>query len=302
MRISSIVYTFGQGIKNIWRNKLFSLASIATMTACIFLFGLFFAIVVNFEHIVKSAEEGVAITVFFEEAASQETIDAIGVDIAKQVEVLEVKFVSGEEAWNAYKDKYFSDMPELAEGFEEDNPLAQSSNYEVYVKNIEDQNFLVDYISGLEGVRKVNQSEHAANALTTFNTLIGYISVGIISILLLVSIFLISNTVAVGVTVRKEEISIMKLIGAKDGFVRAPFLIEGMLIGFIGSVIPLAILYIMYQRVVSYVLEKFILLTGFLKFLSVGEVFWILLPVSIILGLGIGFIGSMITIRKHLRV
>ncbi len=95
------------------------------------------------------------------------------------------------------------------------------------MQDIEDQGSLVEYISTLDGVRKVNQSEAAANALTTFNVLVGYISIAIIGVLLLVSIFLISNTVTVGITVRKEEIAIMKLIGARDGFVRAPFLIEG---------------------------------------------------------------------------
>lgn len=302
MSLSGIGYTFGQGVKNILRNKLFSLASIATMTACIFLFGLFFAIVTNFEYIVKSAEEGVAITVFFEDEIEQAGIDQIGENIKSRAEVSEVRYISEEQAWENYKEKYFKDNPELAEGFAEDNPLVDSASYEVYVTNIEEQNDLVEYISGLEGVRKVNQSENAANALSTFNTLIGYVSIAIIVVLLFVSVFLISNTVAVGVAVRKEEISIMKLIGAQDRFVRAPFLIEGMLIGLIGSVIPLAILYFVYSRVVSYVLAQYTLLTGFLKFLPVNEVFQVLIPVAVVLGLGIGFVGSMITIRKHLKV
>lgn len=302
MRLSGIGYAFQQGLKNVMRNKLFSLASVATMTACIFLFGLFYSIVTNFEYIVRSAEEGVAITVFFEDGIEQANIDKIGEQISDRPEVSQVNFISEEEAWQNYKDKYFKDNPELAEGFQEDNPLAGSASYEVYVENIEDQNDLVEYIGGISGVRKVNQSETAANALTTFNTLVGYISIAIIGVLLLVSVFLISNTVAVGVTVRKEEISIMKLIGARDGFVRAPFLIEGMLIGLVGSVIPLIFLYIVYRRVVEYVLNNYTLLTGFMKFLSVNEVFRTLVPVSVLLGLGIGFLGSVITIRKHLKV
>lgn len=164
MRLSSIGYTFRQGIKNIFRNKWFSLASVATMTACIFLFGLFYSIVTNFEYIVKEAEEGVAVTVFFDDGISQEQIDAIGRQILERPEVSDVKYVSAQEAWENYKEKYFQDNPELAEGFEEDNPLAQSSSYEVYVQDIEDQGSLVEYISTLDGVRKVNQSEAAANA------------------------------------------------------------------------------------------------------------------------------------------
>lgn len=302
MRISSISYVLKQGMKNISRNKWFSLASVATMTACIFMFGLFYSIVTNFEYIVKSAEEGVAITVFFEEGASQETIDTIGGHIKERPEVSRVIYVSAEEAWETYKEKYFKDAGELAEGFAEDNPLADSANYEVYMDEVETQEDLVAYINTLDGVRKVNQSEAAANTLSTFNVLVGYISIAIIAILLAVSIFLISNTVTVGITVRKEEISIMKLIGARDGFVRAPFLVEGMLIGLAGSLVPLLVLYVVYQKVIGYVMSRFDLLAGFLKFLPTAEVFRILIPVSVLLGLGIGFLGSYITVKKHLRV
>lgn len=302
MRISSIGYTIKQGLKNIFRNKWFSLASVATMTACIFLFGLFYAIVTNFNYMVKAAEEGVAVTVFFEDGASQETIDQIGEAIRQRPEVSSIHFVSAEEAWETYKDKYFQGNEELAEGFADDNPLANSANYEVYMENIEDQTELVEYINGLEGVRKVNQSEKAANTLSTFNVLLGYISVAIIVILLLVSVFLISNTVTIGVTVRGEEIAIMKLIGAKDGFVRAPFLIEGVLIGLAGCAVPLVVLYFVYERVVRYVMERFSLLAGFLQFLPTREVFATLVPVSLALGMGIGFLGSFITVKKHLRV
>ncbi len=302
MRISSIGYTLKQGMKNIFRNKWFSLASVATMTACIFLFGLFYAIVVNFNYIVKSAEEGVAVTVFFDEGATQEMIDQIGKAIEQRPEVARIHFVSAQEAWDSYKDKYFQGDGELAEGFEEDNPLANSANYQVYMKNVEDQGELVDYIKDLEGVRKVNQSEKAANTLSTFNILIGYVSVAIIAILLCVSVFLISNTVTIGITVRGEEIAIMKLIGAKDGFVRAPFLIEGVLIGLAGCAVPLVVLYVVYERVVRYVMERFSLLAGFLQFLPTREVFTTLIPVSLALGMGIGFLGSFITVKKHLRV
>lgn len=302
MGISSIGYVLKQGLKNIWHNKWFSLASLATMTACIFLFGLFYTIVTNFVHIVKSAEEGVAVTVLFDDGISMEMVETIGLQIEERPEVTKINYISAEEAWENFKEQYFADSPELAEGFQEDNPLADSASYEVFMDDIESQSVLVDYIESLGGVRKVNQSKAAANTLSTFNILVGYISVAIILILLLVTVFLISNTVTVGISVRKEEIGIMKLIGARDGFVRAPFLIEGALIGIAGSLIPLFILYYVYQHTVRYVLNHFTLLTGFLQFLSTKEIFDILIPVSILLGFGIGFMGSFITVHKHLRV
>ena len=281
---------------------MFSLASIATIGACVFLFGLFFAIVINFQYIVKNVEENVAITVFFEKEADQATIDAIGEQIKSRPEVSVVNYVSAEEAWNNFKENYFEGSEEASEGFKDDNPLANSASYEVFVHRIENQNDLVEYIEGLSGVKTVNQSQNAANTLENINTIVGYVSLAIILILLLVGIFLISNTISVGIAVRREEIGIMKLIGATNGFVRAPFIIEGMLIGLIGAAIPLVALYFMYNRVVEYILIRFSMLTDIIRFMNVNQVFEILIPVGLALGMGIGFVGSAFTIRKHLKV
>lgn len=302
MRISTFGYSMKQGVKNIGRNKMFSIASIATMSACIFLFGLFYSIVVNFNYIVEKAEEGVAITVFFEDDTTQAEKDQIGEQLKKADGVLEVNYVSADEAWNKFKDDYFGESGDLAEGFKNDNPLANSDNYEVYMADVSKQKAVVSFAEGLEGVRKVNKSDVVAKTLTSVNKLVGYVSVAIIAILLAVSIFLISNTVTMGITVRREEIAIMKYIGAKDGFVRAPFVIEGLIIGAVGAVIPLVLLYFMYDKAVSYIMTKFSLLNNIVDFLPVMNVYKTLLPVGVALGVGIGFVGSFFTIRKHLKV
>lgn len=302
MRISTIGYQTKQGFKNIGRNKMFSIASIATMAACIFLFGIFFSIVTNFRYMVQKAEEGVAITVFFDEEATGAQIKKIGDELKSQDGVLKVNFVSADEAWDSFKDEYFGDAKELADGFKDDNPLSGSDNYEVYMSDVSKQKDVVSYAEKLDGVSKVNKSDVVAKTLTSVNRLIYYVSIVLIGILLAVSIFLISNTVTMGITVRREEIAIMKYIGAKDGFVRAPFIIEGLVIGLIGAVIPLVILYFVYDKAVAYVMTKFSLLNNIIEFLPVTTVYRTLLPVGLILGVGIGFIGSAFTIRKHLRV
>lgn len=302
MRISTIGYQTKQGFKNIGRNKMFSIASIATMAACIFLFGIFFSIVTNFRYMVQKAEEGVAITVFFDEEATDAQIKKIGDELKSQGGVLKVNFVSADEAWDSFKDEYFGDAKELADGFKDDNPLSGSDNYEVYMSDVSKQKDVVSYAEKLDGVSKVNKSDVVAKTLTSVNRLIYYVSIVLIGILLAVSIFLISNTVTMGITVRREEIAIMKYIGAKDGFVRAPFIIEGLVIGLIGAVIPLVILYFVYDKAVAYVMTKFRLLNNIIEFLPVTTVYRTLLPVGLILGVGIGFIGSAFTIRKHLRV
>ena len=296
---------------------MFSLASIATMSACIFLFGLFFSILVNFQYIIRTAEEGVAITVFFDEDATDEQKEEIGEQLENHEGVAEVRYVSADEAWEEFQKEYFGDNPELAEGFKDDNPLASSDNYEVYMETMdnddqslvarsrslsETQNELVDFAENLDGVRDVNKSDVVANTLSSVNTLVAIVSIAIIIILLGVSIFLISNTVTMGITVRKEEIAIMKYIGAKDFVVRSPFVIEGLIIGVFGAAIPLTLLYFLYDRAVEYIMTKFQILQNIIDFLPVGTVYQILLPIGLAMGIGIGFLGSFFTVRKHLKV
>ncbi|MCI6638233.1 MAG: permease-like cell division protein FtsX [Bilifractor sp.] len=306
MKIRSIFYNAGQGAKNIVRNKMFSLASIATMSACIFIFGVFFSIVLNFSYILRNVETNVGITVFFNEDVDQAGIDRIGSEISSQTDMVkEMRYVSADEAWESFSAKYFGGNEEAAEGWRNnnDNPLANSAHFEVYPNNIEQQDKLVSYIQGLDGVRQVNQSEQASTTLSTMNRLIATISIIIILVLLVVSAFLINNTVTVGINVRKEEIAIQKLIGATNAFVRLPFILEGILIGLIGAAIPLVIIYFVYNKAVSYILSRFSVLSSFMNgLLPVNSVYRILLPVGLILGVGIALIGSLAAIHKHLKV
>ena len=298
---STIWYTLKQGVKNIKRNWMFSLASIITMAACIFLVGVFYSLVTNVDNIAHKVEQEVPITVFFDEGTTDEQMQEVGNLIQARPEVERVEFESGDQAWQNFKDKYFQGS-DAADGFKDDNPLVNSSNYQVYLNQIEKQTELVNYIQSLEHVREVNQSEQAANTLGSFNKLVSYASIIIIAILLLISIFLISNTVSVGISVRKEEIGIMKYIGATDAFVRAPFVLEGMVLGVIGAAIPLAALYFLYNTAVEFILTKFNVLTGVVDFIPVWQIYQVLLPIGLLLGIGIGFIGSIWTTRKHLRV
>ena len=300
MRVSTIKYTVQQGLRNIAKNKMFSIASVATMVACIFLFGVFYSLIANVQGVMKSVEESMAIIVYFDEDATQKQIDAIEKKLSEREDVLEVKYVSGDEAWEQFQKDYFGEDSEMAEGGTE-NPLEDSDNFDVYLKTIDSQEEVVEYAKGLKGVRKVKDSPEAANTLKNISVLLTTVSAVITSILLIVAIFLISNTVSMGITIRREEIAIMKYIGAKDSFVRAPFMFEGLLIGLVGAIIPLILLYFAYEKAVQYVMGKFSVLTTFIDFLPVSEVYRTLLPVGLALGVGIGFVGSIFTIRKHLK-
>ncbi len=302
MKISTLWYCFLQGLKNIKRNLLFSLASIGTIVACLFLFGIFYAIVVNFEVIMHQMEESVAITVFFEPGISQEQIDAIGEEIRVRPEVNTMDYTSPEEAWAEYSLKIYDDPEMVSQAFGTDNPLKDYATYDITLKNVEDQTEFVKFLEGLEGVRLVKNSQVTAATWASINSLVGYASVGVIVILLLVSIFLISNTITIGITIRKEEIAIMKLIGATDFFVRTPFIVEGVTIGLAGSAVPCVLLYFMYGMVMEFMVKNFSILFSWLTFLPRNEVFHTLIPVCLLIGIGIGFIGSIVTTRKHLKV
>ena len=302
MKIRSLGYNIKQGFRNIVRNKMFSLASVATITACIFLFGVFYSIVVNIQYMVDKSQETLCVTVFFEEGLTPADKTELSYLIGARTEVSRIEYISAEEAWETYKHEYFGDNIGLAEGFKDDNPLVNSDSYKIYLNDAKSQTTLVKYLENLDGIRKVNKSDIMANSISNVAMLVGYASAVIIILLLAVAIFLIANTIVIGISVRKDEISIMKLIGATDAFVNAPFIVEGLVIGLVGSLVPLLILFFLYDKVIGFILSNFNGLGNILTFMSVGQVYVTLLPIAIALGLGIGLIGSVIALRKHTNV
>ena len=236
MRINTFWYCLKQGIINICRNILFSLASIATISACIFLFCLFFALVANINYGTRMAENTVGISVFFDESLSQEEIETIGQEIGTWREVREMRFTSAEEAWDTFKEVYFEGEEELAAGFEEDNPLAGSASYEIFLHDIGDQEEIAGRLEAMEGVRRVRYSSSLVEGFTNAGRMIGLVSAMIIAILLAVAVFLISNTISVAAAFRRRENEIMRYIGATNFMIRAPFVVEGMLLGLLGAV------------------------------------------------------------------
>lgn len=300
--MSTLWYGLKQGVKSIFQNKIFSLAAIGTITACLFLLGVFYSLFSNFQHMVHNAESTVAIIVFFDENVSQQQIEVIGTEISACKDVEKVEFISAEQAWERFQQDMLNDTQELLDTFGNDNPLEGSASYEVYLNDISQQPELVKFISNLNGVRKVNGSENTTDSFASFNMLVGYVSVTIIGLLILVSVFLISSAVAMGINVRKDEIAIMKLIGATDLFVRLPFLVEGVVMGLIGAAIPLCLLWIMYEKVISFIVSHFSTLSEWLIFIEAKEEFAVLVPLCLGVGVGIGLLGSASSVRKHLHV
>ena len=299
MRINTLRYTLKEGFKGLFRNGWYTLASVATISACLFLLGIFMAIMMNFQHIVDNVQKGVAVTTFFVKGTAEEEILALKGQLEQRGEVDRIVYISAEQAWADFSADI--NMSEYMDGFPE-NPLADSANLEIYINDASKQADLVTYLESVEIVRRINKSELAATTLSGMDSLVSVATVGIIGILLMVSIFLISNTITVGISMRKEEINIMKYIGATDFFVRFPFIIQGVLIGLIGAAIPLTAIYYLYNSAIVAVMGYFPSLTSLLGFLSVEAVYHYLLPLSLGVGVGIGYFGSYFTCKKHLNV
>ncbi len=307
--MSTMLYCLRQGLSNLRRNILFTAASAATIAACIFLFCLFYSIVMNVQHIAYQAETTIGITVFFNESATMEEKEAVRREIEEHGGVREIVYKSADEAWESFKNDYFGEhAEELAAAFADDNPLAQSDSFEIFLENIEDQEDEVRYIRSFDIVREVNYANSVVSALRSLNRVIYAVSLAIIVILFAISVFLISNTISLAAHFRKRENEIMKLIGATNFMIRAPFVVEGTVIGLIGALIPLILIRLIYGKAEMYVADR-IQNTGSLsalrdvaQLLPFGRVYPMMALAGLVLGVGMGFVVSFFTIRKHLKV
>ena len=299
-RMSTVVYSIGQGGKNLRRNRMFSLASIGTMAACLFLFGIFYFLLQNLQYAIKGAETNVGVTVFFDEGTDVVRIAQIREEIEKRSEVAYVNYISAEEAWERYRETSLSE--EQAKSFGEDNPLENSASLVVHTRVVTAQDAVVRYIVSIPQVRLVNDSKELADMLSSINRAVSIVTTVIIAILAAVAVFLISTTISTGVSIRAQEISIMKLIGATDFFIEAPYFVEGILLGAIGAVIPLVLLNVIYRRISGYITERLVSVLGRgTMLLDSGQVFATLIPLSLAIGIGIGALGTWVTLKKQLR-
>ncbi len=301
MKARTIFYLIGQGITNIFKNRLMSVAAITTITACIFVLSIFYIVGSNIAYMLDSVETNLGITVFFEYDTPEARILEIKQLLEVRSEVHEIQYISPEDAWESFKDSYFKGKEDQLAGFEGDNPLKDSSSLVIYFDDLDTQKGLATYVESLPDVRYIRQSEQVVDIMQSFNHLVRYSSLVLVLILVIISVFLISNTVRLGISTRKQEIEIMKYIGARDSFISGPFVIEGILIGLLGTIIPLAVIYYFYDRATLGLIRQFDLLNSFLVFRDLGEIYVTLVPITACIGVLIGLIGSRLTIGRYLR-
>ena len=299
VKIRTLFYCLKQGFRGAWKNRVYSLASAGTITACLLLLGIFYFVIANFNHAMESAESLVGFTVFFEESTTEERMLEIQEEIRLRSDVANVRYISAEEAWELYKTESLNE--ELTATFGSDNPLIDSASLEVALSDVSRQKAVVDFVKSIPDVRKVNHSESIAESFQGIKTLLWIISIGLIVILVAIAIFLIRTTISTGISVRREEISIMSIIGATDFFIRAPFVVEGALIGILGSFLPVGILYVVYGEIVRTLKEQFESVFTTMNFIDRTEIMQRFVPLALIFSLGLGIIASSLTAKRQIR-
>ena len=302
MRIKTLWYCLIEGIKNLFKNRLMSLASILTIVASLFIVSIFYCITVNLNYTLDEFEHNIGIAIFFEDNVTENEMLTLKTQLEAREEVYQVTYISEEDAWNEFKGDYFEGREELLDGFDDDNPLAGSASLQVLFEDISRQDHLIRLLESEVIVRHVKEAREVAAIVENFNDLVAYISLALIVILSIISLFIISNTIRLGIALRKREINIMRYIGAKTLMIRGPFIVEGALIGLIGASIPLLAISYFYNQVVQSIITQFYLLKDFLVFIPVEELMVQLTPIMLISGASLGVIGSRFTIGRYLKV
>ena len=297
MKLTSFNHFIGEGFEGVFKNKSMAFASIATTAVCILMLGIAFLTMKNIEFNVENIETDINITVFLDEKMTEEQIQVFRGIVSKISEIESIDYISKDEAL-----KRFVAETGLPEELASDLVGALRASFEIKLRNNKDEQSVIDVLSQMEQIVKINTPREAMKLLIDLKNFIQATSIAIISILVVVGVILIGNTIQLTVYIRRNEIKIMKYIGATDWFVRWPFIIEGLFIGFFGTIIPLIILFFAYNffvnifnQAVSIDSEKLI------DFMPIMDVYQELVPIALILGLGMGIVGSMIIIRRHLR-
>lgn len=298
MKIKTFKYTFGESFKNIWRNGVMSVASMTSVAASLIILGLVFVLIVNLNSITQGAQEQYdSIQVYIADGLSEVEIKALGDQMSKLDSVKGVRYETKEEALKKMQDSW-QENAYLLDGLE-DNPLPNS--FEVRFSNLNAVPDVAEQIKGYDGVEDVKYYRDIIEKMTNIATMIRNLGLVVIFALLFLSTFIINNTIKLAVNARRREINIMKYVGATNWFVRWPFFIEGTLLGLIGALLALSIVLVLYQYVYGIMTNQFYALIA-AYIVSPAVIFQDLLTIFVIVGMGIGALGSLMSMRKYLNV
>lgn len=302
MRYSIFGYLIGEGFRNVLKNKKSTIASLVIMCATMFIFGIFFLVGENVNHITKTIEEQQGMEVFIYDEATEAQTTELGNQIRNMNYVNTVTYKTKEEALDQMK-RMFKDRKGYLATYEGEGNNPFKASYVVTLTDLTKLEEVQNQIATSEIVANIQTRPDTVNALIQITDGIKLITGIILVILIFISIFIITNTIKLTVHARRKEISIMKYVGATNSFIRWPFMVEGMLIGLIAAIISLLLLGWAYSVVSSQIEQSLASLRGVeVLLLPMSEMFGTLVIVYLILGLGIGALGSAISMRKYLEV
>ena len=284
MKHSIFGYLLGEGFRNVFHNKKSSGASLAIMCATMLIFGLFFMIIENLNNAVETLETQQGIQVFIQKTATDAQMEQIGEQIQAIDGVNKVTFVSKEDALNQTKEK-LKDKQALIAGWDESNPFKAS--YLVTLTDLKLSSQVQDEIKKIDNIDSIQSRDETINGLVAIANGVRIVSAVILTLLVLISIFIIGNTIKLTVHARRKEISIMKYVGATDSFIRWPFVIEGIIIGIVAALLSILVLGIAYSLITNAAANSIISTMG-IKLLSFTDMTTLLVIVYMVLGIGIG--------------
>lgn len=292
MSSGSFLYILKDALVNLKNNRVMSIASVGILTSCLVMLGSAMLLVGNINSFLSKVEKSNEIVVFIDENADEDAVEELKKDILKLKNVDSVRFVSKEEALEDFKKNY----SQWAEGLGEDNPLR--SYYVVKIKDINYFSQTVYALEHLENVAHIRQKLEVVQSLVHIRRALTVLSVSVIGLLLLVSLFIISNTVKLAMFTRKLEINIMKFVGATDWFIRLPFMLEGIIIGLVSFVLSYFLQQAIYTNFLTPVLEKL----SFFKPVPFDEFSGFIALAFLAFAVISGVLGSLLPMRKYLRV
>lgn len=300
----SIKYYISEAFVSLARNSLMSLSSIATVASCIFIVVFSYCVATNLDYILEQLEDSVELSVFIDSSLDVQQVEDIYNKISSIEHVTKVEYISPDEALKSFAQR-LGDSTGILEGFEADNPLRPS--FTISLDDPKNQDGVINELDSEQmralGVANVLHARDELNMLMSINNVVRIVSIIIILILGILAVVIITNTIRLTVNSRRNEITIMKYVGATDWFIKWPFVIEGILIGLIGAALPVFIFWASYGKIIDTLYNSYeFFRTLDFKFRTGLEIFPALVPIGIVLGSLIGTIGSITSMRKHLDV
>ena len=299
MKYNRLGYLLGEGLSNVLKNKKSTGASLMIMCATMIIFGIFLILGENINHFVEEVESVQGIQVFINNDATQEQIDELGDKIRGIDGVSTIEYVTKEQALEQMKER-FGDQQDLLAGYEENNIFPAS--YVVTMTDLSKSKEVQDQILTFENVKKITSKDDTVSTLINLANGIKIVTGVILLLLVIISIFIIANTIKLTVHARRREISIMKYVGATNGFIRWPFIVEGMIIGIFASIISIVIVGLAYSFIAQGLVNSEFMQVINMSLVTFSDMFNSIIFVYMLLGIGIGAMGSVISMRKYLKV